>query len=72
MGVSDEDYEKMASVNSNSQLYKQFGNSIVVDVMVAIFEKLSIEQEKEKNELLQTICSNAWVRTGTRVQSHRC
>ena len=23
MGVSDEDYEKMASVNSNSQLYKQ-------------------------------------------------
>lgn len=48
MGVSDEDYEKMASVNSNSQLYKQFGNSIVVDVMVAIFEKLNIEQEKEK------------------------
>ena len=28
MGVSDEDYEKMASVNSNSQLYKQYGNSI--------------------------------------------
>lgn len=50
MGVSDEDYEKMASVNSNSQLYKQFGNSIVVDVMVAIFEKLNIEQEKEKND----------------------
>lgn len=50
MGVSDEDYEKMASVNSNSQLYKQFGNSIVVDVMIAIFEKLNIEQEKEKND----------------------
>ena len=50
MGVSDEDYEKMASVNSNSQLYKQFGNSIVVAVMVAIFEKLNIEQEKEKND----------------------
>ena len=50
MGVSDEDYEKMASVNSNSQLYKQLGNSIVVDVMVAIFEKLNIEQEKEKND----------------------
>ena len=50
MGVSDEDYEKMASVNSNSQLYKQFGNSIVVDVMVAIFKKLNIEQEKEKND----------------------
>lgn len=50
MGVSDEDYEKMAYVNSNSQLYKQFGNSIVVDVMVAIFKKLNIEQEKEKND----------------------
>ena len=50
MGVSDEDYEKMASVNSNSQLYKQFGNSIVVDVMCAIFKNLNIEQEKEKND----------------------
>mgnify|MGYP004565192491 CR=1 FL=1 len=48
MGVSDEDYEKMASVNSNSQLYKQFGNSIVVDVMCAIFKNLNIEQEIEK------------------------
>ena len=48
MGVSDEDIDKMAAVNSNSQLYKQFGNSIVVDVMVAIFKKLNIEQEKEK------------------------
>ena len=46
MGVSDEDITKMEKVNSNSQLYKQFGNSIVVDVMVAIFEKLNIEQEK--------------------------
>lgn len=50
MGVSDEDINKMAAVNSNSQLYKQFGNSIVVDVMVAIFEKLNIEQEKEEND----------------------
>ena len=50
MGVSDEDITKMEKVNSNSQLYKQFGNSIVVDVMVAIFEKLNIEQDKEKND----------------------
>ena len=49
MGVSDEDYEKMASVNSNSQLYKQFGNSIVVDVMCAIFKNLNIEQEKKND-----------------------
>lgn len=45
MGVSDEDISKMAAVNSNSQLYKQFGNSIVVDVMCAMFRNLNIKQE---------------------------
>lgn len=45
MGVSDEDIDKMAEVNSNTQLYKQFGNSIVVDVMCAMFRNLNIEQE---------------------------
>lgn len=44
MGVSDEDIDKMAEVNSNTQLYKQFGNSIVVDVMCAMFKNLNINQ----------------------------
>lgn len=44
MGVSDEDITKMAAVNSNTQLYKQFGNSIVVDVMCAMFKNLNINQ----------------------------
>ncbi len=44
MGVSDEDIDKMAEVNSNTQLYKQFGNSIVVDIMCAMFENLNINQ----------------------------
>ena len=44
MGVSDEDISKMAAVNSNTQLYKQFGNSIVVDVMCAMFKNLNINQ----------------------------
>ena len=44
MGVSDEDISKMAAVNSNTQLYKQFGNSIVVDVMCAMFRNLNIDQ----------------------------
>lgn len=47
MGVSDEDISNMAAVNSNTQLYKQFGNSIVVDVMCAMFKNLNIEQENE-------------------------
>ena len=50
MGVSDEDITKMESVNSNSQLYKQFGNSIVVDVLCAIFKQLNIKQEKGKKD----------------------
>lgn len=51
MGVSDEDIDKMAAVNSNTQLYKQFGNSIVVDVMCAMFKNLNIQQEGDgKNE----------------------
>ena len=40
MGVQDEDSKKMLTVNSNSQCYKQAGNSIVVDVMSAMFKKL--------------------------------
>lgn len=44
MGVSDEDIGKMAAVNSNTQLYKQFGNSIVVDVMCEMFKNLNINQ----------------------------
>jgi hypothetical protein len=53
MGVSDEDIDKMAVVNSNTQLYKQFGNSIVVDVMCAMFKNLNIKQG-DSNEALQT------------------
>lgn len=52
MGVSDEDIDKMAVVNSNTQLYKQFGNSIVVDVMCAMFKNLNIKQG-DSNEALQ-------------------
>lgn len=43
MGVSDEDIDKMAAVNSNTQLYRQFGNSIVVQVMCAMFRNLNIQ-----------------------------
>ena len=40
MGFDNEDFYKAEAVNSNSQLYKQAGNSIVVDVVVKIYEKL--------------------------------
>lgn len=40
MGFDDSDFEKAAKVNSNAQLYKQAGNSIVVNVLEAILGNL--------------------------------
>ena len=44
MGFEDIDFEKAARVNSNSQLYKQAGNSIVVPVLEGIFENLFLQE----------------------------
>ena len=49
MGFSDEDFHKAESVNSNTQLYKQAGNSIVVDVLESIFKQLFKEAHNESN-----------------------
>lgn len=43
MGYSDEDFEKAATVNSNTQLYKQAGNAIVKQVLMAIFSQMNIK-----------------------------
>jgi DNA-cytosine methyltransferase len=40
MGFTDEDYYKAEKVNSYTQLYKQAGNSIVVDVLYYIYVEL--------------------------------
>ena len=40
MGFADEEFDRAQSVNSDTQLYKQAGNSIVVDVLVAILKNL--------------------------------
>lgn len=51
MGVKDEQFDKLSGI-SNSQLYKLAGNSIVVDVLMAIFRNLFINKEnKIKNNL---------------------
>lgn len=47
MGFDDEDYERAAQVNSNTQLYKQAGNSIVVNVLEAILTKLLIDNSNQ-------------------------
>ena len=51
MNFSDEDFYKAQSVNSNSQLYRQSGNSIVVAVLCAIFSQLGIQGHKKWNEM---------------------
>ena len=43
MGCSDDDFRKAEQVNSNSQLYKQAGNAIVVDVLEAIFKQMFLK-----------------------------
>lgn len=40
MGFSDSDFEKAESVNSNTQLYKQAGNSIVKQVLMSVFSQM--------------------------------
>ena len=49
MGFDDVDFEKASQVNSNAQLYKQAGNSIVVPVLEAIFREL-LGVDKCENE----------------------
>lgn len=56
MDFDDDDFEKAQEVNSNTQLYKQAGNSIVVSVVYYIFKSLIeanilIEKENKKMEL---------------------
>jgi DNA (cytosine-5)-methyltransferase 1 len=46
MGFDDEDYNKASLHLSNSALYKQAGNSIVVQVLEAIFNNIFIGEEK--------------------------
>jgi DNA (cytosine-5)-methyltransferase 1 len=40
MGFTDEDFEAAEGVNSNTQLYKQAGNSIVKQVLMALFGEM--------------------------------
>lgn len=46
MGFTDEDFQKAARVNSNTQLYKQAGNSIVKQVLMAVFSKMFPTKEE--------------------------
>lgn len=51
MNFTDKDFYKAQTVNSNSQLYKQAGNSIVAACLIAIFSQLGIQGHKRWNEM---------------------
>jgi DNA (cytosine-5)-methyltransferase 1 len=51
MDFTDEDFEKAAQVNSNTQLYKQAGNSIVKNVLVAILGQMIEGREEVYKEI---------------------
>jgi DNA (cytosine-5)-methyltransferase 1 len=53
MDFTDEDFGKAAEVNSNTQLYKQAGNSIVVNVLAAILGQML----PGKEDVYKTRCS---------------
>lgn len=61
MGVKDEDFEKAAFFNSNTNLYRQSGNSIVVPVLEKIFINLFIvgrEKMNAKKKLIEIFHQN--------------
>lgn len=67
MGFDDSDFEKAEKVNSNTQLYKQAGNSIVVNVLEKVLGNLIPKNEHIKIlELFGGIgaCSKALERLG--------
>ena len=61
MGYTDADFDKASAVNSNTQLYKEAGNAIVKQVLMAIFSQMNIKGVKpwngmtseEKNNLIR-------------------
>ena len=58
MGFTDAEFSKAESVNSNTQLYKQAGNSIVVDVLCGIFKNIYDvleDDDMKKTEETKTI-----------------
>lgn len=53
MGFDDSDFEKASKVNSNTQLYKQAGNSIVVNVLEAILYNLLVEPSSKEENIIE-------------------
>lgn len=51
MGVKDEDFDKIAQNQSNASLYHLAGDSIVVNVLMAIFKQMLKGENNENNKI---------------------
>ena len=51
MGCKDTDFYKAAQVVSNTSLYKQAGNSIVVPVLEAIFKNMFTDETTDNDDI---------------------
>ncbi len=60
MGFDDEDFYKAEKVCSNTQLYRQAGNSIVVDVLVYLFKEILevIDMKKVEETIVVYECND--------------
>ena len=58
MGFPDEAFDKASQVNSNTQLYKQAGNSIVVNVLMAIFDQMNLINREVFNHHRNAMVNN--------------
>ena len=56
MAFTDDDFANAQAVNSNTQLYKQAGNSICVNVLEAIFGQLFEGKEDHWKRWLEEKC----------------
>jgi DNA (cytosine-5)-methyltransferase 1 len=52
MGFDDSDFDKASIFNSDTQLYKQAGNSIVINVLEEIFKQLLINNKYKQERVI--------------------
>lgn len=58
MGFTEKEFTEAQKVNSNTQLYKQAGNSIVVDVLEGIFKNLLMKERKKSGKRRRKVQRN--------------
>lgn len=61
-GKDDEYFKRAEAVNSNTQLYKQAGNSIVRSVLMGIFSQLGIKGITKWNDMTDEEIENKYIK----------